>query len=100
MLFRQVVNLVVVLVTSLLASCGFHLQGALSTTAEMERTYIATVDQHSQFYRELQAQLRTSGVSLVDAEADATATFSISFDVTDQRVLSVSARNVPAEDEF
>jgi outer membrane lipopolysaccharide assembly protein LptE/RlpB len=65
----------------------------------MERTYIAAVDQYSQFYRELRAQLRTSGVNLVDAEADATATFSISFDATEQRVLSVSARNVPAEYE-
>jgi outer membrane lipopolysaccharide assembly protein LptE/RlpB len=65
----------------------------------MERTYIAAVDEHSQFYRELRTQLRTSGVNLVDAEADATATFSILFDVTDQRVLSVSARNVPTEYE-
>lgn len=65
----------------------------------MERTYVAAVDRHSQFYRELRAQLGTAGVSLVDSEADATATFSIFFDDTAQRVLSVSARNVPTEYE-
>ena len=65
----------------------------------MERTYIAADDQHSLFYRELRATLEASGVNLVDSAADATATFTISFDATDQRVLSVSARNVPTEYE-
>ena len=67
--------------------------------AEMGRTYIETSDRHSQFYRELRAQLRSAGVDLVDAAADASAVFSISYDETDQRVLSVSARNVPTEYE-
>ena len=75
------------------------MQGALTTPAEMERTFVAAVDTHSQFYRELRAQLRMAGVNLVDTDADATATFSISFDETKQRVLSVSARNVPTEYE-
>ena len=83
----------------LLAVCGFQLQGAFSTPAEMERTYIATDDRHSLFYRELRATLESSGVVLVDSAAAATATFTISFDETDQRVLSVSARNVPTEYE-
>jgi LPS-assembly lipoprotein len=83
----------------LLAGCGFQLQGAFTTPSEMERTYIATDDRHSLFYRELRATLEASGVTLVDNAADATATFTISFDETDQRVLSVSARNVPTEYE-
>lgn len=91
--------LTVIVAAGVLAGCGFHLQGALTTPAEMERTYVAAVDRHSQFYRELRAQLGTAGVSLVDSEADATATFSIFFDDTAQRVLSVSARNVPTEYE-
>ena len=65
----------------------------------MEQTYIASADRHSQFYRELQVAMRSSGVELVDNVANATATFSISFDQTGQRVLSVSARNVPTEYE-
>ncbi len=84
---------------TLLAGCGFQLQGAFTTPTEMERTYIAAGDQHSLFYRELRATLKASGVNVVDDAVDATATFTISFDETDQRVLSVSARNVPTEYE-
>ena len=40
-----------------------------------------------------------AGVELVETEEEATATLSILLDQTDQRVLSVSARNVPTEYE-
>ena len=75
------------------------MQGALSPPAELQRTFIATDDRHSLFYRELRAQLQTAGVQLVDSIAAATGTISILYDETDQRVLSVSARNVPTEYE-
>ena len=65
----------------------------------MERTYIATQDRFSQFYRELRRNLQAAGVEVVDSPEGATATLSILFDLTDQRVLSVSARNVPTEFE-
>jgi len=65
----------------------------------MERTYIDADDRHSLFYRQLRSRFESAGVDLVDSAADATATFTISFDETDQRVLSVSARNVPTEYE-
>ena len=65
----------------------------------MQRTYIDAADHRSLFYRELRLALETAGVGLVDDASDATATFTISYDVTDQRVLSVSARNVPTEYE-
>jgi LPS-assembly lipoprotein len=82
-----------------LAGCGFQLQGAFNAPPEMQRTYIATNDKHSLFYRDLHAALKSSGVTLVDSSTAATATFEILFDDTDQRVLSVSARNVPTEYE-
>lgn len=84
---------------ALLASCGFQLQDTLTTPAEMERTFIAAADHHSEFYRGLRAALQEAGVQLVDNAADATATLTVSYDRTDQRVLSVSARNVPTEFE-
>ena len=84
---------------ALLAGCGFQLQGAFTAPAEMQQTYIATSDRHSLFYRDLRAALKSAGVTLVETATDATATFEISFDETDQRVLSVSARNVPTEYE-
>jgi LPS-assembly lipoprotein len=65
----------------------------------MQRTYISTEDRFSQFYRELRRNLRAAGVEVLDSPDGATATLSILFDFTDQRVLSVSARNVPTEFE-
>lgn len=85
--------------TLLLAGCGFHLQGAYTTPPDMERTYISAADNRSLFYRDLREALLSADVQLVDNATDATAVFTISFDHTDQRVLSVSARNVPTEFE-
>jgi len=87
------------LLSSSLAACGFHLQGAATTPEEMQRTYIATPDEFSQFYRELRRQLRAAGVEVMDSPTGATATLTILYDFTDQRVLSVSTRNVPTEFE-
>ena len=83
----------------LLAGCGFQLQGAYTTPPEMERTYIATPDEHSLFYRKLRGALKQAGVQIVDDPGAATATLTVRYDNTGQRVLSVSARNVPTEYE-
>ena len=86
-------------VVLLLAGCGFQLQGSFTAPPEMERTYISASDNRSLFYRDIREALVAAGVNLVDVEADATAVFTILNDDTDQRVLSVSARNVPTEYE-
>lgn len=65
----------------------------------MARTYIETGDRHSLFYRRLRDSFRTVGVEVTDSMANATAIFSIVADDTGQRILSVSARNVPTEYE-
>ncbi len=83
----------------LLAACGFQMRGAASVPPEMARTYIAADDQRSLFYRRLRDSLRGIGVNVVDSPVEATATFSIVSDIPGQRVLSVSARNVPREFE-
>ena len=89
----------VIVVFLLLAGCGFQLRGAVTVPPEMSRTFIETDDRHSLFYRGLRDSLRAAGVEIVDSPVDATATFSITSDNTNQRVLSVSARNVPTEYE-
>jgi LPS-assembly lipoprotein len=88
-----------ILGAALLAGCGFHLQGALTMPAAMQRTYVDAVDNYSLFHRELRLRLEDAGVELVDTPAEATAILSIKTDDTGQRVLSVSARNVPTEYE-
>lgn len=65
----------------------------------MQKTYLAADDRHSPFYQRLRDQFQTAGVDLVDSPTEATAVFSILSDETDQRVLAVSARNVPREYE-
>lgn len=80
-------------------ACGFQLQGAFSPPAEMQTTYIDSDDRYSLFYREFASALAAAGVTLTESPLQATATFSITFDETSQRVLSVSARNVPTEYE-
>jgi len=83
----------------MLSGCGFQLQGALTMPAEMQRTYLDPVDKHSLFHRELRLQLQAAGVQLVDTPDNSTAILSIRIDETNQRVLSVSGRNVPTEYE-
>jgi len=75
------------------------MQGDLDVPPTMQHTYIATEDEYSVFYRELRRQLEENGVEVVSTPIDATATLSIHIDKTAQRVLSVSARNVPTEYE-
>ena len=82
-----------------LAGCGFQLQGAVAVPAAMDRTYIDGVDRYSAFYLEFGRSLEAAGVELVESADAATAVFSIVFDDTGQRVLSVTARNTPAEFE-
>jgi LPS-assembly lipoprotein len=65
----------------------------------MRQTYVDAVDEHSPFYRKLRIALQDAGVSLVESPGEASAILSIPVDDTGQRVLSVSARNVPTEYE-
>jgi outer membrane lipopolysaccharide assembly protein LptE/RlpB len=75
------------------------MRSATVLPVEMDKTYIATDSRHSLFYRTLRSRLRENGVELVDSSADATAVFTVLADDTGQRVLSVSASNIPQEFE-
>ena len=89
----------VLLAALFLAGCGFQLQGAVTVPEQMERTYIDAIDIYSPFYLELRRRLVAAGVDVVESPEAATAVFALSSDVTGQRVLSVTARNTPAEYE-
>ena len=83
----------------LLAACGFHLQGTGTLPPAMARTYVDTERPHSEFLQSLTDVLRQRGAELLEAPADGAAVLDISADETGQRVLSVSARNIPREYE-
>jgi LPS-assembly lipoprotein len=91
--------LLLVVVLGMFSGCGFQLRSDPVVPPEMARTYIATNDRYSLFYRTFRMQLEDAGAVLVDSPVDATAEFAILTDDTGQRVLSVSARNVPTEFE-
>jgi LPS-assembly lipoprotein len=81
------------------AGCGFQLQGAGSLPAVMARTYVDTERPHSEFLLTLTDVLRQRGAEVLAAPADGAAVLDIVADETGQRVLSVSARNIPREYE-
>ena len=91
--------LVLLATTACIAGCGFHLQGQVTIPATLQPTYVEPVDRFSPFYRQITRDLQTAGATLVESPEQATAILSILADETGQRVLSVSARNVPTEYE-
>jgi LPS-assembly lipoprotein len=81
------------------AGCGFHLQGAGTLPPAMARTFVDTDRPHSEFLVSLTDVLRQRGAEVLAAPADGAAVLDITSDETGQRVLSVSARNIPREYE-
>lgn len=91
--------LVALAAAAVIGGCGFHLRSAPTVPPQMARTYIDTDDRYSLFYRRIRNGLEQAGAEIVESPLDATAELSILADDTGQRVLSVSARNVPTEYE-
>jgi len=81
------------------AGCGFHLQGAGTLPPAMARTYIDTDRPHSDFLETLTSVLQQRGAEVLAAPEEGGAVLDIAADETGQRVLSVSARNIPREYE-
>jgi len=88
-----------VLLAGALTSCGFQLAGGRPLPAAMQATFIETTDPYSDFYRSLRKSLQQRGITLTAQRSAATATLQILEDATGQRVLSVSAQNIPREFE-
>lgn len=83
-----------------IAGCGFQLAGSASLPSEMAKTYVETSEPNSDFFASLRDALRLRGLELVDAPSEAGARLIITEDSTGQRVLSVTARNLPREYEI
>lgn len=93
----SVLRLAALIAVSLLAACGFRLQGAGGYPASMASTYIDAQDHYTLFYRDLRVALEHGGVTLVASSVAADTIVRIERDYTGQKVLTVSARNVPTE---
>jgi LPS-assembly lipoprotein len=84
----------------LLSGCGFTLEGAGVLPSAMTRTFLDSPNRNSPFVASLRDALRLRGSELVESASLADAVLTISADDTGQRVLSVSARNIPREYEI
>jgi LPS-assembly lipoprotein len=83
-----------------LSACGFRLVGSESLPGILARPYLSLKDPYTDFSREFEHQLKSSGATLQVLRANATATIEVTKDLVEQRTLSVSALNIPTEYEL
>jgi LPS-assembly lipoprotein len=83
-----------------LAGCGFHLVGSEPLPAVMAQPYLSLKDPYTDFSREFEHQLKSSGAKVQSARASATASVEVTKDLVEQRTLAVSAENIPTEYEL
>lgn len=83
-----------------LTACGFRLAGSDPLPAVMARPYLSLKDPYTDFSREFEHQLKSSGASLQVTREGATADVDVTKDLVVQRTLAVSAKNIPTEYEL
>ena len=83
-----------------LIGCGFALQGRLPLPPSLHTVYVDAQDSQSEFVQALRASLRASGAQLVETGGTGVAVLRVSQDHVNERVLSVSARNIPTDYEL
>src|SRR5277367_6705720 len=83
-----------------LTACGFRLAGSDPLPAVMARPYLSLKDPYTDFSREFEHQLKSSGATPQIAREGATASVEVTKDLVEQRTLAVSAKNIPTEYEL
>jgi LPS-assembly lipoprotein len=84
----------------LLASCGFHLQGRQPLPALFSYTFVDTKDEQTDFAQDLRKALIASKVNVLPTKGSSTAIVQVHEDELTERILSVSAQNIPTEYEL
>jgi LPS-assembly lipoprotein len=83
-----------------LSACGFRLAGSDPLPGVLARPYLSLKDPYTDFSREFEHQLKSSGATLQALRANSTASIEVTKDLVEQRTLSVSAVNIPTEYEL
>jgi LPS-assembly lipoprotein len=83
-----------------LGGCGFRLAGSEHLPAVLAKPYLSVKDPYTDFSREFERELKSSGALLQPGRQDATATIEVTKDFVEQRTLAVSARNIPTDYEL
>lgn len=84
----------------ILSGCGFELQNTGNLNEKIDSVYIQTVDTYSSFYRSIKDSLRNNGVMISDKRDEASYVLVIKEDISSDRILSISAKNIPMEYEI
>ncbi|HTU65679.1 MAG TPA: LPS assembly lipoprotein LptE [Steroidobacteraceae bacterium] len=97
---RGTVPIATLALTYLLAGCGFHLQGRQPLPAAFQYTYVDTRDEQTDFVQDLRKALIASNVNVIRTQGSSGSTISVHADELTEKILSVSARNIPTEYEL
>ncbi|MGO9039592.1 MAG: LPS assembly lipoprotein LptE [Steroidobacteraceae bacterium] len=80
-----------------LCACGFRLAGSQPLPAVLARPYLSVRDPYTEFAREFEHQLKSSGAQVQSVRQDSTAIIDVTKDLVEQRTLAVSTRNIPTD---
>lgn len=80
--------------------CGFHLQGRQPLPPAFAYTFVDTRDEQTDFVQDLRKALLASNVNVIRTKGSSGAVITVHEDQLTERVLSVSARNIPTEYEL
>ena len=89
-----------ILLAAALTACGFHLQGRQPMPEAFAYTFIDTQDEQTDFVQDLRKALLASGSKVIRTQGSSGATVRVHEDELSERILSVSARNIPTEYEL
>lgn len=84
-------------VTCSLVGCGFRLAGSEPLPPMMAHPYLSVKDPYTDFAREFERRLKSNDAHLMPNMEGASAIIEVTQDQVVQRVLSVSAANIPTE---
>jgi len=83
-----------------LCACGFRLAGSQPLPPALARPYLSVKDPYTDFAREFEHQLKSSGALMQPLRQDSTATIEVTKDQVEQRTLAVSSTNIPTDYEI
>lgn len=88
------------LALALLAGCGFHLQGRQGLPASLSHVTLEADERQSEFVASLRSALGGAGATLEPRAGAGIARVRVLRDRVTERVLTVSARNIPTDYEL
>lgn len=81
----------VLLLTTMLAACGFHLRGSYELPAHLSPLYLDKESMSLQLFRELRSSLKLSGAELIEDAAEAASELKVDFEQQTRDVISVDS---------